>query len=357
MRSSLGGPHDSVAADVCRACCDWPLPETDHLNPVVASLILDRSDAAGADPVVRRHALAALPIIDDTPLEPPPPRNRVVDASVTDLRRVLPLPDRDARDAMDGDVREPPAEVRWSLAVMTSPRRRPTIDDGLRSLAAAGWDRVAVHQDGGNRPTIVADDVDLTATVAHRRRRIGAWPSFVAAMCDSMHRSGDADGHLVIQDDGLLTRCPAVRPYLNQCLRRIGPNSIATLYTASVDATGPPRWRRWDRPYLHGAVAILFGRDAASRFVDDIGSDPWRFCDPDSRRRRERRGIDGHVGRWARQRGVPVWSATRSLVWHLGDTSTMWPGSAQVGIRRAGRFVENELARGAATGAGRPNHA
>jgi hypothetical protein len=51
------------------------------------------------------------------------------------------------------------------------------------------------------------------------------------------------------------------------------------------------------------------------------------------------RFIDDVIGEWAERNLVPIWYPTPSLVQHIGETSTVWPGVPAAGFRRADFFA------------------
>src|SRR5205823_4405816 len=88
---------------------------------------------------------------------------------------------------------------------------------------------------------------------------------------------------------------------------------------------------RFRKPWVWGAQAFVFSRDAAQRYLRDrhICQHRWRSA------RGGLTQIDVLLGWWACRRRVPVWFPTPSLVQHVGDVSTLWLDNSTVGPRAA----------------------
>ena len=230
------------------------------------------------------------------------------------------------------------------VGITTSHRRRPTIDHTIDSLGRAGWDHAFVFADGceTNAASNCFDAVDVTWV--RRATNVGGWSNFVLGAMELVHRDPDADGYLMLQDDALLARFSGLRAYVDRLMTSIGPEAMASLYCCELDSKPEFGWHRSTLPYQRGAQGFAFGGQAMRRFVADAVTRPWEGkWHNNSARPLEQRGIDGNVGRWALQQEVPLWLPTPSLIWHLGETSTLWPGAAMVGIRRAGGFLEQHF--------------
>jgi hypothetical protein len=227
------------------------------------------------------------------------------------------------------------------VGIATSPRRRPTIDYCLDSVRRSGWERAFVFADGGGTGGSYESIDGIAVTRIERGTSVGGWSNFVLAAQEMVHRDPDAQAYLMLQDDALLARFSGLRPYLDRVMHSIGPAAIASLYCCEIDTMSRRGWHRSTLPMQRGAQGFSIGGDAMRRFVADPITRPWEGpWHHQGARPLEQRGIDGNIGRWAQQRHVPLWLPTPSLIWHLGETSTLWPGAAMLGIRRAGDFLE-----------------
>lgn len=342
---------------VCQQCCRWPEPSVHVLNPVVASLVLDRmvrdKEGDAERQSLRQRAIAAIPIMAEEPdtyapsNEPPPDV-----ATVKEIEQHLPLPNVHGKKPSVRDDRS--GTKRWMVGITTSPRTHATLDDCLASIRLAGWRHVHVFQDGkddrgsmverADSATMPGIEEGLDVTRLQRSSNVGAWSNFVLSALELVHRDPDADAYMMLQDDALLTRSSAVRPYLEGLLDSIGPGAAASLFSCQADTSNTPGWKLLNEPVIRGAEGFVFSRDAMWRFVDSPMCRPWQIpWHHGNRRPLEQRGVDGNVGRWAIESGTPLWLPSPSIVWHLGDTSTLWPGAVMLGIRRAGQFLEQVL--------------
>jgi hypothetical protein len=330
VRAAVAAADDSwhrVRRDACEACCRSFPPTRDLANPVVAALIYNTAstiaDRGGADGcgagralTVRESALGQMEL--DLPVED----DARPSAGAPEPDRALPgLPPR----------RSGPRVRSWAVGVTTSPRRQETLGRTLESLAGAGWTEPSLFIDAAVR----VPEAFGHLTVTYRDTRLGAWPNYYLALAELLLRSPEADAYLVAQDDVDFPRGVAVREYLEAALwpgRRLG---LVSLYCPSVYTKPEPGWYAHDRLWVWGALAIVFPRDLARRFVTD-----GRVFD--HRRARLNHGlanIDLVIGAWAAREKLDVWHTTPSLVQHVGESSTIWPSSRADGSRRADRFV------------------
>ncbi len=206
----------------------------------------------------------------------------------------------------------------------------PTLADCLASLAKAGWDRPRLFVDG---------DVTVPAAAAHlprtdRRPQIGAWPNYYLALGELLMRDPEADAYMIVQDDSLFADFD-VRDYLERVLwpgRRPG---IASLFCSRAYTRPEPGWRAFEGVWIWCALAFVFPRDAAQRFLADRDVVLHRW----SKTRHNLAEIDWRVGQWAADHGVPVYYPTPSLVQHIGEVSSLWKGLRLQGDRRATWFA------------------
>ena len=141
LATAFGSAEDGlvrIGRDVCAACCRLEFPADAQTNPVVASLIYlrahewlkERPAGPDADRFARlkanarcrlAHPIGAASVV--------PGALGVVTAGERRLAAESPGADR---------------RLTWAVAVLTAPRRRPTLSATLTSLHEAGYDGVHV---------------------------------------------------------------------------------------------------------------------------------------------------------------------------------------------------------------------
>lgn len=310
-------------------------------NPVVASLLCQLSEtiieAGGVDGCsvedARKFgelAMACLPLLDpdedDIVSADFAPRFGADEIDSARLAGVLPIPSRV----------NPVGSVQWAVGVTTAPRRQPTLDACLDRLAVAGWPEPYLLIDG---------QVDLAERHQHllatrRSTSSGGWPNYYLAMAELLLRAPDADAYMLMQDDVLVANSTALRQYVDSLLWPTGSDCLVSLYCAADDTQASNGWHIYDGQWTLGALAFVYSPGAARGFVRDP-----RVCD--HRRlggeKNGKAGIDAVIGDWAFRNGVPIWFPTPSLVQHVGNTSAIWESSRAVGLRRAVRFIDDEI--------------
>jgi hypothetical protein len=238
------------------------------------------------------------------------------------------------------ELLKPPARLnaakikKWAVGVTTSPRRTPTLDFCLASLARAGWDRPHLFMDSAVR---VADEFGaLPGTL--RSPAVGAWPNHYLALLELTVRFPDADAYLMMQDDAQIYDGENVRAYLERALWPEGPSPLVSLYCPAPYTARKHGWRRRRWPWFWGALSFVFSREVALRYLRD------RFV---CRHRWSRFGngldqIDVLLGRWAFLRRIPVWFPSPSLIQHIGETSTLSAHARATERRAAVLFAGNK---------------
>ena len=330
VRAVIAAEDDAwhrVRRDACKACCRSFPPTTGRANPVVAALVYEAGSriireggVQGCDPgraeAARGSVLDQLDL--DTPEEERPPDL----APTAGVAAALPgLPTGRSRGRVQS----------WAVGVTTAPRRQETLERTLEALAEAGWAQPAVFVDSA---------VNFPERFAHlpgtfRDARLGAWPSYYLALAELMLRWPEADALLVAQDDIAFPTGVNVREYLEAALWPGGRPGLVSLYCSSAYTKDAPGWYLHDGLWVWGALAIVFPRELARRFLLD-----GRVFD---HRRDSLNGglanIDLVIGAWAMRERVEVWHTTPSLVQHTGESSSIWPVSRADGPRRADRFA------------------
>lgn len=372
-----------VRRDACEACClSWP-PSKTELNPVVASLLVSLCDQviaaeAGSDYPVERNAAMTLrdravdsldiswsdsipslfeqgaescayfgPEIgfrtvptprgskqtavhecrhrnhrDTTPAECILCRDWSAHAGVElpALREILPVP----------GCRHGSKVSTWSVGVITAPRRVATLGACLDSLIRSGWQRPRVFVDSAT--TIATRHEELPLTL--REPRIGAFPNYYLALAELVMRDPEADAYMLAEDDVIFASQENLRAYLEDVLWPSDPIGVVSLYCSSEYTRPDPGWHRFEGTWVWGALAFVFSPESARQFL----SDPLLFA----HRASKEEGLadtDAYIGVWSRERQLPVFFPSPSLVQHIGDTSSLWPASRAVGSRRADRFA------------------
>lgn len=326
-------PEHLLAVDesICHACCASFPPSPIDPNPVVASLVytlsstIDRHEGVpGCDQKAARQlrswAIHHLPdqrdaLPDPTPTAPP---NRPIEA-------ILPPPIR----------RSGPSVRRWAVGVTTSHRAVPTLANCLQTLDAAGWPQPRLFVDGDTELPAEARHLPLTV----RHPRIGAWPSYYLALAELLMREPAADAYLLLQDDAQLLPHPGLRSYLERLLWPGHEPGLVSLFCSRAYEQPGNGWHRFHGHWVWCALAFIFSRTAAQRFLADreVVLHRWNpLRDPLT-------GIDWRIGEWAAAQNIPIHYPCPSLVQHIGHTSTLWPGQRILGFRRASRFAGDEL--------------
>jgi hypothetical protein len=389
LRQWLGPELASVACnverDACEACCaSWP-PSRSELNPVVASLLVTLCDdvvaTEGVDARVvekvsslRGRAVESLDVSWAEPIPTSPVRSANANTNTCAyfgaeigfrpvstphgggritvyecrhpnhrettpaeclicrdwsaragvefpaLRAILPVPER----------RQGSKVCTWSVGVITAPRRAPTLDMCLDSLIRAGWERPRLFVDSAT--TIATRHRDLPLTL--REPRIGAFPNYYLAMAELVMRDPEADAFMLTEDDVVFSDREDLRSYLEEVLWPADPVGAVSLYCSSEYTKADAGWHRFDGAWVWGALAFIFSPESARQFL----SDPLIFA----HRASKNEGLadtDALIGVWSHQSDLPVFFPTPSLVQHIGDTSSLWPASRAVGLRRADRFA------------------
>ena len=223
---------------------------------------------------------------------------------------------------------------RWALGVTTAPRRQPTLAFCLDSLTRAGWDNpCSTH-------LFVDSAVSIPERFSHlpltfRDNKIGAWPNYYLALMEMLMHDPEADAFFLVQDDVIFYDRQNLRAHLEQVLWPADQLGLVSLYCSKAYTRRKSGWHKKKGRWVWGALAFIFPRELAKRFV----------CDPmvlDHRWRGPKTGlvvIDLVIGDWASRHRVPIYYPCPSLAQHIGDTSTIWPHERAAGIRRAARFA------------------
>jgi hypothetical protein len=219
--------------------------------------------------------------------------------------------------------------IQWAVGMTTTQRRIPTLETSLSYLRRAGWDDVLLAVDGMTDlcPTKTIEKISL------RSPATGAWPNFYLTLLELVLSEPDADAVMMLQDDVQFYDRENVRLYLESIFWPSDPDGIISLYCSAAYTRETPAWTVAEQRWEWGALAFVFPKELARRFVCDPEVIQHRFTN------RGLRFIDDVIGEWAHRNAIPIWYPSPSLVQHIGDTSTVWHGVPAEGYRRADSFV------------------
>ncbi len=221
---------------------------------------------------------------------------------------------------------------KWAVGVTTAPRRQPTLETCLDSLIRSGWDNARLFVDD-RAPTLASRHQHLPVTL--HQPALGAWPNYYLALQELLCRHPDADALMIVQDDACFYDRECLREYLERVLWPGDPPGIVSLYCSSAYTNEHTGWHEIPEEWVWGALAFVFPKERARQFVTDpkVIAHRWK---PGGLRL-----IDEVIGKWTLRENVPIHYPTPSLVQHMGDTSTIWPGVPSDGFRRADWFAGN----------------
>ena len=341
LKAIVGAADDDlliVQDEMCCACCDCFQPTMADWNPVVASLV-----HMVADSIITAHGVDGCSVTE---------AERLKDAAIQSIPVVLPEEDDSADDIQHIRVPKqlslqelqqilpppgptepaPAAQTEWAIGVTTAPRRQSTLSTCLTSLIASGWDRPHLFVDG--QVSIETSFQNLPIT--RRPRPVGAWPAWVETLRSLLVEYPAADKIAIFQDDALFPGVHVIREYVESVLWSDPKPGILSLYTASDDMQEGNLWRPLPGIWKLGAVAMVFSRQIAAQLLHDADAGQLNFVVGTA-------GIDTRIGQWADRQKLGIWHPSPSLVQHIGQVSSVWQTSRAVGVRRADRFMSNEL--------------
>jgi hypothetical protein len=308
-----------------------------NLNPVVASLLYQAASeivklggVAGCDrqrsEELIRLAVANLPCDEDLQDRSPADVAGPARSRSRSFEQLIPRP----KHRSGSPVRT------WAVGVTTAPREAPTLLECLTSLSRAGWPAPRLFVDG---PVPIPDEfADLPRT--HREPRLGAWPNYYLALTELLMREPSADAYMIVQDDTLFSSLSGLRVYLERILWPGRQPGVASLFCSRADTQPQAGWYRFEGVWVWCALAFVFSRAAAQRFMADRDVVLHRW----SKTRNGLADISWRVGKWAHSNDVPIYYPTPSLVQHIGDVSALWEGVRAFGNRRAAWFAGHEPA-------------
>lgn len=227
---------------------------------------------------------------------------------------------------------ERPTVRDWAIGVTTAPRKTPTLEHALTSLAAAGWDRPRLFAEPGTE--IPSEFADLPIT--RRDEVLGAFPNWYLGLAELVMRAPRAAAYFMCQDDVLFSQ--GLRSYLEDSLWPGPDTGVVSIYCPShYGLDQPPGFHAENRGWHSwGALAYIFPPGAARAILSDKRVLEHRLQGPGG----GARNIDSVVGRWCRDVGKEYFVHVPSLAQHIGETSTIWGGTRNASRRRADRFLE-----------------
>jgi hypothetical protein len=368
-----------VSRDACLACCHSRPPLVNQINPVLASLLYGRVGAGADDAEAERwhkvRTLAERNLEAEIPLEEstaPWPRRALVACGyqgapiekcdfATASGRVPVVvfhchhPEHEittesecrlCRDWAEEPgpapltleqllpvrgVRQGPRIGKWAVGVTTAPRRQETLPWCLDSLARAGWSSPRLFIDSG----VEVAERFSHMPVTRREPGLGAWPNYYLGLAELLMREPTADAYFMVQDDSIFYDREDLGAYLEAALWPDDPVGAVSLYCPKTYTQPEPGWHVRADLWVYGALAFVFPRESAKRFIADLAVLEHRW----SQRNEGRAQIDLTVGHWAQRSELPIYYPTPSLVQHIGDTSTLWPRARALGDRKADRFA------------------
>lgn len=219
----------------------------------------------------------------------------------------------------------------WAVGMTTAPRLRPTLEESLASLAAAGWEQPRLFVE----PETVLPQRFRTLPATWRDDKLGAFPNWYLGLTELFLRQPLADVYLMCQDDAIFA--VGSRAYLEQNLWPAAEVGVVSIYTPSHWSEGrtpgfhPVRhgWASW------GALAYAFSNPSLRALL----ADPLFIKHRHHGAADGLRNIDSAVGAWCEAAGLPYYIHVPSLVQHIGDTSTIWTRASASGPRRAADFI------------------
>lgn len=218
----------------------------------------------------------------------------------------------------------------WAVGVTTAPRRIPTVDQTLESLAQAGWNAPRLFVEPCESPSPLFENYPAS----YRVQTLGAFPNWYLGLSELYLCEPHADAYLMCQDDGLFAY--GLREYLEETLWPSSPVGVVSLYCPChehmEDVVGYSEidrgWQAW------GAVAYVFSNPGLRELLSDSMVLNHRHHGPDE----GLKNIDSIVGSWCQRRQLPYFVHVPTLVQHIGKTSTIRKKGGLRGHRVAVEF-------------------
>lgn len=228
--------------------------------------------------------------------------------------------------------------MRWALGITTAKRPIPRLEETLASITLAGWRKPLVFPDRGS-PKMPEQFKHIEQIVQSKEtaRLLGPYGNFRHALKMLLSFDPYSRLYMICQDD--IEMAAGLRRWLDQ--QYIGPNqdsrlnnSVVSLYTSNGIARDEMGWVslfdlvKEDRDVMkkcQGALAFIFPRDLALRFVEDPPN-------PESKSR-----TDHFVGKFCLEQKVDILVHNPSLIRHTGDTCSFRDDAPGINEHRQAR--------------------
>lgn len=223
----------------------------------------------------------------------------------------------------------------WAVGVTTAPRKEPTLGTCLRSLARAGWESPRIFAEPGSE--IPPEFGRLPVT--QRETTYRAWPNFYHGLAELLNRNPTADAFMLAQDDVLFWPGDdrwTLREYLERALwPSSGKIGAVSLYCSAAYHQPSWGWHKLERPWVWGALALIFPRDGLVSFLETTGAE-WLKAGNTHK-------VDIAVGVWATSYSREMWHCSPSLAKHVGLHSTVWTSPQSLGGKRSERAYLGDM--------------
>lgn len=224
----------------------------------------------------------------------------------------------------------------WAVGITTSPRRVPTLEACMDSLARAGWNDVRLFLDG----TLAVPASYDRIPISWRDDSIGAWPAWYMALAELVLHQPNADVFMLLQDDVILYDRAPLKEYLEKTLWPSEQDGIVSLFYTGVQTE--VGWFEAKGAWHFSAQAIVLSPRSARELLSDTTiTQSWITAAGGVHV-----PIPEMIFEWTTRRRKEVWYTYPSLAQHIGNTSTIWMDSSIIGGRRSSYFsgaVETEV--------------
>jgi len=245
---------------------------------------------------------------------------------------------------------QPVKDSDWYVAVTTAPRKDPTIQQCLDSIANCGWN-----------PIVFAEPGSVNIESHHcitNSERLGAWHNWLktmrAALCTN------AKYILSVQDDSLFH--PDSKKLVEQLMWPSNNVGFISLYTAkhySQNLSGemkPVGLNRLITSSLWGACALVFPRDVVQQILDHPLTQNWTGIPPKNLTDRQKldlikekkekpyliQNVDTLIGQVLNGIGLEMWCIDPSPVQHIAVYSSIGHADTNTGKRNCLRCADHK---------------
>ena len=294
-----------VRRDVCVACC-LSFRGPDEVNPVLASLMYTMAARIIASAGHPECGVAQASIL----------MQRATDQLSVIVRE---LPDQNFPANIDSNGQAAESRTarfsptfQWATAMLTAPRREPTIEQTLHSLKLAGFDNVHIFAEPGAR----IPDCCRHFRITQRPQQFGNFLNFYSCLTTLLSEHPTADAYAVFQDD--IELASGLKDWFEDECWPLN-NGVVSLFTPRLHSESAVGWQLKcpGSQRVCGAQALVFRTDMLQRFLSDT-----RVLH--SLRLRDQ-GDDAVLGGWLAREGLDIAYHTPSLVQHVGTVSSIYP--------------------------------